>query len=319
MRAGQQFPALVMALWVTSFLPASAFELILPANASLTAQNIRNPDTYLLPVGPYTDGAPLTTRTEGRVLQQAWSIQTQGMTTLQIMRPLQDQLLKAGYDILYDCVAQVCGGFDFRFNIRVMAAPDMFVDLFDYRYLAAIKGDPDNPSGANYVSLLVSRSGVAGYVQIIHVTPGGSAPEAVETSEPVPGVVVPSPDDSLVRQLIGQGHIILGDLDFEVGSSKLEAGRYASLGVLAAFLKSDPTRRVALVGHTDTVGTLENNIALSRRRAASVLARLVQDYDVPRSQLDAEGMGYLSPIGPNLTAEGRERNRRVEAVLLNDR
>ena len=48
-----------------------------------------------------------------------------------------------------------------------------------------------------------------------------------------------------------------------------------------------------------------------------MLERLVSAHGVPRAQLDAEGMGYLSPIAPNLDAAGREANRRVEAVLLN--
>jgi OOP family OmpA-OmpF porin len=74
---------------------------------------------------------------------------------------------------------------------------------------------------------------------------------------------------------------------------------------------------VALVGHTDAQGTLDNNIALSKKRATSVLNRLVEKHGVDANQLTAEGMGYLSPIASNLSAEGREANRRVEAVLLN--
>ena len=107
-----------------------------------------------------------------------------------------------------------------------------------------------------------------------------------------------------------------------------EAGRWAegaagrwwlhhSLQALAAFLRADPARRVTLVGHTDTVGALDRNIALSKRRAASVLERLVSAHGVPRAQIAAEGMGYLAPIASNLTPEGREANRRVEVVLLN--
>ncbi len=113
------------------------------------------------------------------------------------------------------------------------------------------------------------------------------------------------------------GHVILPGLQFKSGSSDLDEGGDAALGELATFLKSNATLRVALVGHTDTVGGLDANIALSKRRAGSVLEKLVSDYGVPRSQLDAEGMGYLSPIAPNLSQEGREINRRVEAVLLN--
>ena len=74
--------------------------------------------------------------------------------------------------------------------------------------------------------------------------------------------------------------------------------------------------RVALVGHTDAQGSLDANIALSKRRAQAVADRLVAGHGVARAQLQAEGMGWLAPVATNLTPEGREANRRVEAVVL---
>jgi OOP family OmpA-OmpF porin len=71
-----------------------------------------------------------------------------------------------------------------------------------------------------------------------------------------------------------------------------------------------------LVGHTDATGGLEINISVSRRRAASVVERLVAAYNVPRAQIAAEGVGYLAPRATNLTDAGRTANRRVEAVLV---
>lgn len=311
-----------MRVWQILFLaltltgPVRALDLQLPGSSTLSSEVLRDPDFYLLPVGPFAAGKLPTTEVEGRVLQQAWRIEQQGVTTLQMIRPLRAQLTDAGYDIIYECGGQQCGGFDFRFNTRVMAAPDMYIDLFDYRYLAAIKGDKYAPGGIEYLSVIVSRTGAAGYLQIIHVATDGADTLKIDPGSQTVQAVTHT-DTPLIQRLTEQGHVILKDLDFTTGSSTLGNGPHASLRTLASFLKSDRSRRIALVGHTDTVGTLENNIALSRRRAASVLERLVADYDVPRSQLDAEGMGYLSPIGPNLTPEGREANRRVEAVLLN--
>jgi OOP family OmpA-OmpF porin len=85
---------------------------------------------------------------------------------------------------------------------------------------------------------------------------------------------------------------------------------------LAAYLIANPARQVVLVGHTDAVGSLESNITLSKRRAASVEARLEDEYGVPSAQLSADGVGFLSPLVSNLTEDGRNRNRRVEAVLI---
>jgi OOP family OmpA-OmpF porin len=123
-------------------------------------------------------------------------------------------------------------------------------------------------------------------------------------------------DGALIAALRAQGHVVLGDLDFGTGSAALGAGPFASLGSLAAFLTEDPARRIALVGHTDTVGGYDGNLALSRRRAEAVMTRLINEHNVPSGQLEAEGIAYLAPIAPNDAASGREANRRVEAVLL---
>jgi OOP family OmpA-OmpF porin len=85
---------------------------------------------------------------------------------------------------------------------------------------------------------------------------------------------------------------------------------------LAEFLTSSPETRVALVGHSDSIGGLEQNSSLSRARAEAVLNLLVEEHGVAPAQVEAHGIGYLSPIASNTSPEGRERNRRVEVVLL---
>jgi len=292
-----------------------ALELNLPGNSSLSGEVVRDPDSYNLPIGPYADGKLPMRQVEGRVVQRAWRVEAQEMTTLQVIRPIRAQLEKAGFEILYDCGGLDCGGFDFRFNTLVMPAPKMYVDLFDFRYLAGEMKRGQN-TGREFVSVIVSRAGGVGYVQVIHVTPEGGPASEIALSPPV---LLPEPDmnQPLAQALQARGHVILRDLEFETGSAFLSAGRFATLEALAAYLLADKSRRVALVGHTDAVGTLEDNIALSKRRAASVLERLVAEYGVPRAQLEAEGMGYLAPIAPNLTKADREKNRRVEVILLN--
>jgi len=91
---------------------------------------------------------------------------------------------------------------------------------------------------------------------------------------------------------------------------------FTSLTELADYLKANPEKRVALVGHTDAEGSLAGNISLSKRRAASVMDRLINDLGVNPGQLEAEGIGYLAPIASNQTDDGRTRNRRVEAILV---
>lgn len=289
-------------------LPAQALPLELPATASPLMQQVSPMDSYALPLGPFHEGAVPVQPLEGQVTRQSWQIAAQGLTSLQLFAPLREQLLNDGYTLIFECGGEQCGGFDFRFATEVLPAPNMHVDLTDFRFLSARRGKD------MHLTLLVSRTENAGFVQMIRVS-STSANVVTPTVQIAAPAVEPSTD--LTAKLTELGHVVLSDLAFETGSSALDAGPFASLEKLATFLRADPSRRVALVGHTDAVGTLENNVALSKRRAAAVLERLATDHDVPRSQMEAEGMGYLSPVAPNQTNAGREANRRVEVVLLN--
>ncbi|WP_050931555.1 OmpA family protein [Aestuariivita boseongensis] len=290
--------------------PVWAVEMSMPTGSRLVSDRGSAFDSYDLPVGPWQGGTVETVTLEGRVDRQSWRVESGSITTLQLLDPLRTQLREAGLDLVFDCDAQSCGGFDFRFAIEVIPTPDMYVDIRDYRFLAARGED-------RAVSLLISRSRTAGYVQIIQVSPADQ--EGLQISPggaPAPVMQNPDRPKDLAARLVEQGHVTLDDLEFEIGSTNLGTASYDSLASLAAFLLANPSAVVALVGHTDASGALDVNISVSRERAASVLRRLVEDYAVPEAQLRAEGMGYLAPRASHLTAEGRELNRRVEAVLL---
>jgi OOP family OmpA-OmpF porin len=305
-------PALALLLIMLPGL-AGAVTLDLPANANLEADVTETPGIYEMPIGPWReDGMPILSE-EGTLRQQAWRIDGAGLTTAQILLPLRAQLTEAGFDILFECQTEGCGGFDFRFATRVMNAPDMHVDLGDFRYLAA---ERDNDSGIELVSLLISRSAQAGHVQLTRVGPPTDTRDMASATGTALSSTAATPQEGLAAELERTGRAVLSDLTFETGSAQLGSGTFASLETLSDYLTASPERRVALVGHTDSVGALEGNISLSRRRAGSVLERLVSDYAVPRRQLEAEGMGYLAPIASNLTDAGREANRRVEVIML---
>ena len=312
-----------LAILILGILPmaASAVELTLPASARQTAGQDLGISSYALPIAPF-DGREIPARTfEGFVTRQAWRIEGGGVTPLQLLQPLREELAASGYTVLFECAERACGGFDFRFNTDVIDAPDMYVDLGDFRFVSAIKGAADAPNAAT--SILISRSTAASYIQIIQIAVDESADISVAKGQEIvastqsgrpPKVAVSS--EATAKQLDVGGHIILSDLVFKTGSAELGAGPFASLQNLATYLKANASRRVALVGHTDAEGGLEGNIALSKRRAASVRARLIEAHSVASAQLTAEGVGFLSPVASNLSKEGRDANRRVEAVLI---
>ena len=311
MRARSFLPCVALALWPSL---AAAVELSLPPGAVMAREQRDDAGSYALPVGPWANGAVPVREVLGGVTRQAWRLGGASATTLQMMDTLEAQLVAAGYGTIFRCDDAQCGGFDFRFAIPVLPPPEMFVDLFDYRFLAAGLGEG---ADASHITLLVTRSGAAIYLQITQIVPGtaGAAPQAVG----IPAVLA-QPEaggaDASIASLKAGGRAVLADLDFRTGAAALGAGPFASLAGLAEYLKADATRRIALVGHTDTVGGYDANLALSRRRARAVMERLAKEYGVPAAQMEAEGIAYLAPRASNTARAGREANRRVEAVLL---
>ena len=79
-------------------------------------------------------------------------------------------------------------------------------------------------------------------------------------------------------------------------------------------MKRSVKTRVRIVGHTDNAGTPDYNEDLSQRRAATVV-RYLEEHGIAAARLDAEGRGQRDPVATNLTAQGRQLNRRVVAVV----
>ena len=298
--------------------PALAVSLDMPANAQLQAEETLALGSYIVATGAFSVDQFPGVSAEGEVLRQAWHFAVPDLSTLQILAPLREQLTADGFSILFECNTDQCGGFDFRFGIDVMDAADMYVDLGDFRYLAARAdraAQVDQAGGPEYVSLLVSRSSLLGFLQVTRIGPPTEAPAIVTVAQPPVRASGATPPGDFAAEIERNGRVILFDLAFETGSAQLGPGPFASLQTLADYLLANPSRHVALVGHTDSQGALDANIALSKRRAGSVLERLATDFAIPRSQLAAEGMGFLSPMASNLTPEGRDLNRRVEVII----
>ncbi|MGH1576590.1 OmpA family protein [Planktotalea sp.] len=318
------FRAFVFCLVVLLPSFALALDVTLPASARQTAGQDLGLASYAVPIAAF-DGGKIPSRTfEGYVTRQAWRVEGRGVTPLQLLQPLRNELTSNGYTVLFECSDRACGGFDFRFGTDVINAPDMFVDLDDYRFISAVHGPSDAPKSA--ISILVSRSAAAAYIQIIQIAVDERADISVAkgaeliASTPQSGAIpLAGASIDVAKQLDVTGHVILADLVFETGSSELGAGPFSSLSQIAIYLSESPEKRVVLVGHTDTEGSLEGNIALSKRRAASVRTRLIEVHAVEAAQVAADGVGYLAPVASNVSKAGREANRRVEAVVTSSK
>lgn len=109
----------------------------------------------------------------------------------------------------------------------------------------------------------------------------------------------------------------LGDIIFETGKYELRSGTTANLDKLAAFLKRYEDRTVEIEGHTDSVGSAESNLVLSRNRADAVSDYLMAQ-GIARNRLSSTGKGEGMPVATNDTNTGRQQNRRVEVIISNE-
>lgn len=105
--------------------------------------------------------------------------------------------------------------------------------------------------------------------------------------------------------------LTIRDITFENNSARLTANAQRLMENVVSFLRSDPSARISISGHTDSVASDAYNLKLSRSRATEVRDYLI-GYGIDGSRLDAAGYGESRPVATNATAEGRELNRRVE-------
>ncbi|MFA5072717.1 MAG: OmpA family protein [Nitrospirota bacterium] len=105
-------------------------------------------------------------------------------------------------------------------------------------------------------------------------------------------------------------------VNFDTAQSTVKPESYSELQKLAAYLNRYPDVKAEIQGHTDSMSDPQFNMTLSQNRAQAVMNLLVTKYGIDSARLSAKGFGETKPIASNDTAEGRAKNRRVEAVIM---
>lgn len=119
---------------------------------------------------------------------------------------------------------------------------------------------------------------------------------------------------AMSTEIAERGSVALYGIQFDFDSAALQASSADTIAEVAKALNADPALNIFVVGHTDSEGDFAYNSELSKSRANSVVAALVEQHGVGAGRLAAIGVGPVAPVASNASEEGRELNRRVAIV-----
>jgi OOP family OmpA-OmpF porin len=121
--------------------------------------------------------------------------------------------------------------------------------------------------------------------------------------------------DSSIPDCAGGECVIELKVHFDSDKAVVKEKYHNEIKKVADFMKQNPQTTAVIEGHTDGTHTAEYNLRLSEARANSVRQYLVNNFGIRASRLKAVGYGLTRPIATNDTEEGRQKNRRVQAVI----
>jgi len=108
----------------------------------------------------------------------------------------------------------------------------------------------------------------------------------------------------------------LGNILFDIDKSIIKKKYINTLEKVATFLNKRKKLKIRIDGHTDNLGELKYNRALSLSRAMAVYRYLTKIKKISPSRIKFNGWGPIKPIASNLSRDGRKKNRRVEIIFL---
>jgi len=114
-------------------------------------------------------------------------------------------------------------------------------------------------------------------------------------------------------RVLTEGKIIVNGIKFDVNKATLKPESMGPINKIYKLMKKKPDLRFSVEGHTDSDGDEEYNLELSKKRAKTVMDKLIQ-LGISADRLKYTGYGESKPIDTNATPEGKANNRRVEFV-----
>ena len=118
--------------------------------------------------------------------------------------------------------------------------------------------------------------------------------------------------DDVRSKILKEGKYSTNAILFSANSAVILPQSATTIKEIADILKENPSLKLIVIGHTDSDGSKENNLLLSKQRATAVKNELVKKYGILENRLDTDGKGDSDPVEDNATAAGKSQNRRVE-------
>jgi len=163
---------------------------------------------------------------------------------------------------------------------------------------------------------LAACSGSMAFSDTAPVKIVGTPPPPPPPPEPPPPPP-PPPPPAPKRVEVTQDQIVIREkIQFETNKATIKPESFGLLDEVTAAVQDTPQiKKLSIEGHTDSVGADKYNQKLSDQRAGSVKKYLVE-HGVDAGRLVSKGWGETKPTGDNATEEGKEQNRRVEFIIL---
>jgi len=205
--------------------------------------------------------------------------------------------------------------------LKPIAAPIAIIAL------AGMSGMANAQQSADSIINALKPSGnlVSGSTRGIKLGGTAPAPQAPSPARPVSTSPAPRPQVTHAGSTTRvetpapvAGPSVNLTVNFPTGSADLTPAARASLDALGKALSSNDLAnfRFRIEGHTDNVGSREENLSLSQRRAEAVVSYLTSQYNVAPARLEAVGMGQEQPLVETAPQTPEARNRRVQVINL---
>jgi len=254
----------------------------------IEGQEVKEFDEQQLVIGKVQeDGTVKTVKLEGKVTKIDYR-DPDDRSSLERIRNYEQAFKKAGFEIKFMCSKEECGH-------------EIGIETIGYyppeRYLTAFQ---KRKEGNVWIGVFV---------------PTGPWSKIIVVEEkPMETNMVKVTADVFKSNILKDGHAAVYGIYFDTGKSEIKPESSETMKEISALLQKNPSLQIYVVGHTDNVGKLKDNMELSKKRAEAVVNELVAKYKIPSTNLQAEGVGPLAPLATNDTKEGKELNRRVDIV-----